>query len=96
MINLICRVCEVTHQRKSFKHKRSITNTNISSMELFFSKKFKIGDLICELEYLKWTKRTKGKKGQIESLPEVLLDTKESYDVRVYVSNGSLDQKVKI
>jgi hypothetical protein len=32
--------------------------------------------LICELEYLKWTKRTKGKKGQIESLPEVLLDTK--------------------
>jgi hypothetical protein len=41
-------------------------------------------------------KRTKGKKGQIESLPEVLLDTKESYDVRVYVYNGSIFQKVKI
>jgi hypothetical protein len=36
-------------------------------------------------------------KGQkIESLPEVLLDTKESNDVRVCVSNGSLYQKVKI
>jgi hypothetical protein len=83
MINLICRVCEFTHQRKSFKHKRIITNTNISSLELFFFKKFKIGNLICELEYLKWTKHPWGKKGQIESLPEVLLDTKESNDVKV-------------
>jgi hypothetical protein len=51
--------------------------------------------LICELEYLKWTKHPWGKKGQIESLPEVLLDTKESNDVRVCVSNLIFPQNLE-
>jgi hypothetical protein len=65
-------VCQHGHAKNCYKNNRIVSN-NISSLESFFIKKFKLEDRICEVEYNKWVHRDRSRTEQCEKLPEVSL-----------------------
>ena len=86
-----CAVCNVTHQPKHFETGGTVTESNKTSFEGFFMKKFNLGEKICSDKYQKYKKRNLSKtkedrvdtaqndKMEIEKHVETGLDPIRSY-----------------
>jgi hypothetical protein len=94
MPNYFCSVCQYGQARNCYKNNKIVSNTNISSLESFFIKKFKLEDRICEVEYNIWVHRDMSRMEQCEKLPDVSLYKELIFDVRIFKAYESCQVKI--